>query len=91
MSGAAYCSGSGWVKSTTTVSYEILAEARKMAGQMEGKMMTLRVNPEVAKVLKSRDGALLSELESFTQKDVIVKGDPPWSRSGSKYFKGSDE
>jgi ribonuclease G len=70
-----YCSGSGWVKSPTTVSYEILAEARKMAGQIEGKVMTLRVNPEVAKVLKSRDGALLSELESLTHKDVIVKSD----------------
>jgi ribonuclease G len=70
-----YCSGSGWVKSPTTVSYEILAEARKMAGQIEGKLMTLRVNPEVAKVLKSRDGALLAELESLTQKDVIVKSD----------------
>jgi ribonuclease G len=70
-----YCSGSGWVKSPTTVSYEILAEARTMAGQIEGKTMTLRVNPEVAKVLKSRDGALLSELESLTHKDVIVKSD----------------
>ena len=70
-----YCSGSGWVKSPTTVSYEILAEARKMAGQIEGKVMTLRVNPEVAKVLKSRDGMLLAELESLTQKDVIVKSD----------------
>ena len=70
-----YCSGSGWVKSPTTVSYEILAEARKMASQIEGKVMTLRVNPEVAKVLKSRDGMLLAELESLTQKDVIVKSD----------------
>jgi ribonuclease G len=70
-----YCSGSGWVKSPTTVSYEILAEARKMAGQIEGKVMTLRVHPEVAKVLKSRDGMLLAELESLSQKEVIVKSD----------------
>jgi len=70
-----YCSGSGWVKSPTTVAYEIMAEARTMVGQIEGKVMTLRVNPEVAKVLKSRDGALLSELESLTHKDVIVKSD----------------
>ena len=70
-----YCSGSGWVKSPTTVAYDILAEARKMAVQIDGKVMTLRVNPEVAKVLKSRDGALLSELESLTQKDVIIKSD----------------
>jgi ribonuclease G len=71
-----YCAGSGWVKSTTTVCYEILAEARKMASQIEGKSMTLRVNPEVAKTLKSREGALVSELELLTHKDVIIKSDP---------------
>ena len=71
-----YCSGSGWVKSPTTVCYEILAEARKMAGQIESNVMTLRVNPEVAKVLKSREGMLVSELESLTHKDVIIKSDP---------------
>jgi ribonuclease G len=71
-----YCSGSGWVKSPATVCYEILAEARKMASQIEGKVMTLRVNPEVAKALKSREGALVSELESLTHKDVIIKSDP---------------
>jgi len=71
-----YCSGSGWVKSPTTVCYEILGEVRKMAGQIEGSVMTLRVNPEVAKVLKARDGALVSELESLTHKDVIIKSDP---------------
>jgi ribonuclease G len=71
-----YCSGSGWVKSPTTVCYEILAEARKMASQIESKVMTLRVNPEVAKALKSREGGLVSELESLTHKDVIIKSDP---------------
>jgi ribonuclease G len=71
-----YCSGSGWVKSPTTVCYEILSEARKMAGQIEGNLMTLRVNPEVAKVLKSHEAALVSELESLTQKEVIIKSDP---------------
>jgi len=71
-----YCTGSGWVKSATSVCYEILAEAKKMARQIEGKVLTLRVNPEVAKALKSREGVLISELESLTQKDVIIKGDP---------------
>jgi len=71
-----YCSGSGWVKSATTVSYEVLAEARRMAAHLEGNMMTLRVSPEVAKVLKSRDGQLLSDLEASTHKDVFVKSDP---------------
>jgi ribonuclease G len=71
-----YCSGAGWVRSVTTVCYEILSEARKMAKQIEGDTITLRVSPEVARGLKSRDGALLSELEAITHKDVIIKADP---------------
>jgi ribonuclease G len=71
-----YCSGSGWVKSVNTVCNEILAEARKMAKEIDGNVLTLRVNQEVAKALKSREGGLVSELESLTKKDVIVKSDP---------------
>ncbi len=71
-----YCEGAGWVKSPTTVSYEILAEVKKMKGQLEGDTVTLRVNPEVAKALKAREGMILSELEALTHKNFIVKGDP---------------
>jgi ribonuclease G len=71
-----YCTGSGWVKSVNTVCNEILAEARKMAKEIDGNVLTLRVNPEVAKALKSREGNLISELESLTKKDVIIKSDP---------------
>jgi ribonuclease G len=71
-----YCTGSGWVKSVHTICNEILAEARKMAREIDGHVMTLRVNPEVARALKSREGGLLSELESLTKKDVIIKSDP---------------
>jgi Ribonuclease G/E len=47
-----------------------------MASQIEGEVMTLRVNPEVAKALKSREGMLVSELESLTHKDIIINSDP---------------
>ncbi len=70
-----YCSGAGWIKSVTTVCNEILVEARKMASQLEGDAVTLRVNPEVAHALKSREGLVLSELESILRKNVIVKSD----------------
>ena len=71
-----YCSGSGYIKSATTLCYEILAEARKMAAEHEGDSLTLRVHPEVARALKSRDGIVISELEAITKKDVIIKSDP---------------
>jgi ribonuclease G len=70
-----YCTGAGWVKSVTTVCYEILGEVKKMAAQLEGETITLRVHPDVAQALKSKQGALLSELEALTHKDIFVKGD----------------
>lgn len=71
-----YCSGSGWIKSASTVCNEILSEARKMSHTIEGKVITLRVSPEVAQALKSKDGTLIAEIEMLTHKDVIVKSDP---------------
>jgi Rne/Rng family ribonuclease len=72
----AYCSGSGWVKSVATVCHEIMGEVRKMATHIEGTVLNLRVNPEVAKALKSRDGRFISELEALSRKDVVVRSDP---------------
>ena len=71
-----YCTGSGWIKSVITVCYEIMEEAKKMASEIDGNTLTLRVNPEVARALKSREGVLTAELESLTGKDVVIKSDP---------------
>jgi Rne/Rng family ribonuclease len=71
-----YCNGAGWVKSAMTVCYEILAEARKMAREIDGKVIRLRVNPDVAQTLKSKDGALIAEIESLTHKSIVIKSDP---------------
>ncbi|HKT10968.1 MAG TPA: Rne/Rng family ribonuclease [Terriglobia bacterium] len=72
----AYCNGSGWVKSVSTVTNEILAEARKMAEEIEGKTITLRVNPEVAQELKSKEGTFVQEIEALTHKNLVIKSDP---------------
>jgi len=36
----------------------------------------LRVNPEVAKALKSNSGKWLQEMEELTRRTVLVKSDP---------------
>jgi Rne/Rng family ribonuclease len=71
-----YCSGSGMVKSGPTICYEIQAEARKMAENLDSGSMTLRVNPEIAKALKTRESNMIEELERITQKSVIIQADP---------------
>ncbi len=71
-----HCTGAGWIKSVATVSYDIVAEARKMAAEIDGKVMNLRVHPSVAAALKSRSGVLISEIEAATGKEVVIKSDP---------------
>src|SRR5688572_8748021 len=64
-----YCQGAGLVKSPQTICYELLEEARRLAkgmnGDSENKQVTLRINPEVAKVLRSSERDVLIEIEDY--------------------------
>lgn len=71
-----YCQSTGYVKSLTTVVNEIYVEMRKMAKHMEHEDVMLRVNPDVAKELKTNNGRLLNEMEELTKRTIIVKSDP---------------
>jgi Rne/Rng family ribonuclease len=71
-----YCTGSGMVKSIPTLCYEIQSEARKMAtAEHEGPNLTLRVHPEIAKALKTRESMLMDELEQTAHKHIIIQSD----------------
>jgi Rne/Rng family ribonuclease len=71
-----YCTGSGMVKSIPTLCYEIQSEARKMAtAEHEGPNLTLRVHPEIAKALKTRESMLMDELEQTSHKHIIIQSD----------------
>jgi len=59
-----------------TVVGEILIEAHKMARLVDDSNVILRVNPEVAKVLKSNQNDFLQEIEETLGKSVIIKSDP---------------
>ena len=69
------CEGAGYVKSAQTVIGEILTEAHKIARAVEGNDVMLRVNPEVAKVLKNAKENYVAELEEILGRTVIVKSD----------------
>ncbi|HSE26308.1 MAG TPA: Rne/Rng family ribonuclease [Pyrinomonadaceae bacterium] len=64
-----YCQGAGLVKSPQTVCYELLEEARRLAKGMNGdrdnKQVTLRINPDVAKALRSSERDVLLEIEDY--------------------------
>jgi ribonuclease G len=71
-----YCQSTGFVKSVTTICNEIYVEMRKISKHLEHSDVMLRVNPEVAKVLKANNAQLLNEMEELAKKTIIVKSDP---------------
>jgi ribonuclease G len=70
-----YCSGSGSIKSASTICYEILTEMKKIGGELEGQGVILRVNPDIARALKEEENALLRDLQQTLGKPVTVKPD----------------
>jgi ribonuclease E len=70
------CTGTGMVKSPTTVANELYIEMRKMMRHFERGDVMLRVHPEVVKVLKANNAKWLNELEEMIGKTILVKSDP---------------
>jgi ribonuclease G len=70
-----YCSGSGVIKSSSTICYEILAEVKKVAPDLDGHAVVLRVNPDIARALKEEEEAVLRDLKQVLGRDVTVRPD----------------
>jgi ribonuclease G len=70
-----YCSGSGSIKSASTICYEILVEMKKIAGDIEGDGIILRVNPDIARALKEEESSVLREMQQVLNKTVTLKTD----------------
>ena len=70
------CSGGGMVKSAQTVCYEIQGEVKKMAKSLDGKEITVRVSPDVAKALKGPERSVVEDMETLLKRDIVIKTDP---------------
>ena len=70
-----YCSGSGSIKSASTICYEILTEMKKIASELEGQGVILRVNPDIARALKEEESAMLRDLQQTLGRTVTIKPD----------------
>src|SRR6478736_4854206 len=70
-----YCSGSGLIKSSSTICYEILTEMEKIASELDGQSVILRVNPDIARALKEEENALFRELQRAVGKPSTLKPD----------------
>jgi Rne/Rng family ribonuclease len=70
-----YCSGSGSIKSSATICYEILTELRKVGQDLDGQGVLLRVNPDIARALKEEESAVLRELQQVLGRPVTIRPD----------------
>jgi ribonuclease G len=70
-----YCSGTGVIKSSSTICYEILNEVKKVSPDLNGHRLLLRVNPDIARALKEEEAAVLKDLKQSIGKDVTIKPD----------------
>jgi ribonuclease G len=70
-----YCSGTGVIKSSATICYEILSEVKKIGSDLNGHGVVLRVNPEIARALKEEERAVMSDLKHALGKDITIKPD----------------
>ena len=70
-----YCAGTGAIKSSSTICYEILNEVKKVGPDINGHRLLLRVNPDIARALKEEESGVLTDLRASIGKDVTVKAD----------------
>lgn len=74
-----YCQGAGLVKSPQTICYELLEDARRLArnlnGDSDNKQVTLRINPDVAKALRTSERDVMIEIEDYLG-PIDITSDP---------------
>ncbi|MEO7193026.1 MAG: Rne/Rng family ribonuclease [Vicinamibacterales bacterium] len=70
-----YCSGTGTIKASATVCFDILNEVRKVSSELDGYSLVLRVNPEIARALKDEGRGVFRELEAAVGRPVTIRTD----------------
>src|SRR5438067_3673698 len=70
-----YCSGTGVIKLSSTICFEMLSEVKKVGGELNGHRLQLRVHPDIARALKEEESAVLTDLRQSIGKDVTIRAD----------------
>jgi ribonuclease G len=74
--GCLYCEKRGYIKSATTVCYEIFREIRRAGGAREDAKILVAVHPAVANLLFDEERRGVETLERDYHKRIIIKADP---------------
>ena len=70
-----YCAGAAVIKSSSTICYEILSEVKKISGDLDGQSLLLRVNPDIARVLRGEEHAVFKDLKQSLGREIAVRPD----------------
>src|SRR5262249_11568215 len=73
-----YCEGKGYLKSKTTICYEILRELRRSGDAVKEDAVVVACHPEIADLLATSDHEYLEAMEKRLQKRVLVKSRPSY-------------
>ncbi len=68
-----YCDGLGYIKSKSTVCYDIFREIERVASDVGGHTVMVDVNPEVAQMLCDEEQASIERLERKLRKKIVVQ------------------
>jgi len=71
-----YCEGKGYVKSKTTMVYEIFRELRREIRDLPGYRVTLLVPPDIATLLSDEERHGIEDLERLFQKQISINARP---------------
>jgi ribonuclease G len=69
-----YCEGSGFIKSKTTICYDIFRQIERTSSELGGHNIMVEVNPEIASLLYEDERAGVEELEQQLKKKIVIKG-----------------
>jgi ribonuclease G len=68
-----YCEGKGYIKSKTTVCYEILRTLRRDGNSYREDGIQVTCNPEIADLLVNVEGQYIEQLEKRLQKKIFIQ------------------
>jgi ribonuclease G len=70
-----YCSGTGTIRTSATICYDILTEVKKVGADLDGYSLVLRVHPEIARALRDESRMVFKELEQAVGRPVTLRAD----------------
>ncbi|PLX84917.1 MAG: Rne/Rng family ribonuclease [Desulfuromonas sp.] len=71
-----YCEGKGYVKSRTTIVYEIFRDLQREMRDLPGYRVSLLVNPDIAGVLYDEERQSVEDLERRFEKQIGINARP---------------